>query len=95
MRVSLEQVRKKFDMELKRVARTPQASDSVQAFDLVEAIAIEAPPTTPAVVRDWALANASNWLWASEAHKGAFVYNGEKLLAAATMRAAKFGVTCG
>ena len=95
MRVSLEQVRKKSDMELKRLARSPQASDSAQALDLVKAFAIEAPPTTPAMVHDWALANASYWLRASEAHKGAFVYNGEKPLAAATTRAAEFEVTCG
>ena len=95
MRVSLGQVRKKSGTGFKRLARSPQASDSAQAFDLVKAIAIEAPLTTPAMVHDWGHVSASYWLWASKARKGAFEYNREKLLAAATIGAAGFEVTCG
>ena len=95
MRVSLGQVRKKSGMGLKRLVRSPQTSDSAQAYDLVKAIAIEAPLTTPAMVHDWDHANASYWLWPSEVRKGTLEYNREKLLAAATRRAAEFELTRG
>ena len=52
MKVGLEQARKESDVELKRLVRSPQATDSAQAFGLIKAIAIEAPPTTPATARD-------------------------------------------
>ena len=69
------------------------ATYSAQACDLIEAIAIGAPPTTKAIVHDWGRANASYWLWTSEAHEGAFVYNNDKLLAAGTMCAPEFEVS--
>ena len=93
MRVSLEQARKESDADLKHQVCPPQAAYSTQAFDLFKAFAIGAPPTTPAMVRDWGHADASYWAWASEAHKGAFEYNEVKLLAACTMGAAEFEVS--
>ena len=41
---------------------------------------------------DWGRAFAGFWMWAPGARNGAFVYNGVKLLVAATMRAAEFEV---
>ena len=93
MRVGLEQARKESDADLKRLERLPQATDSAQAFDLIKAVATGAPPTTQAMAHDWGRANARRWLWASEAHKEAFDYNNENLLAAATMSAEEFEVS--
>ena len=95
MRASLVESRKESDVELKLLGRPPQATGSAGAFDLIGAIAIEALPATPAMVHDWGHANAICWLWAFESHGGACGYNEEKLLAAATMRAAESGVSRG
>ena len=49
VRARLEQARKESDTELKRLARSPRATDSTQAYDLIKVFAIGAPPTTTAV----------------------------------------------
>ena len=78
MGASLEQARKESDAELKRLARSPQATDSAQAYDLIKATAIGAPPTRRELLAlDFRISEA-------------FVYNDEELLVAAKMRAAEF-----
>ena len=75
--------------------RSPNSTDSAEAHDLVKAIAISASPNTIASVQDWGRANASYWLWATEAHKEAFARKNEQLLSAATDCVTEFQVSRG
>ena len=73
MRASLKQARKVSEIQLKRLVRSPKATHSAGAYDLVKAIALSALPDTMASVQDWDHANASYRLSAPEAPKEACV----------------------
>ena len=68
IRFSLDQACREAELELKRLARSPQEEDAAQAFDLLKAITFEAPSASAEMLRDWDHGNASYWLWAPKAH---------------------------
>ena len=75
------------------VPRSPRADDSARAFDLIQAISLEAPPPSPATLQGWDHGNASYWLRASQPDYKALDYNEAKLIVASTICAAEFGVS--
>ena len=91
MRASPQQAREQ-DSELKALQLSSRALDSAEAFALVKAPAISVPSSV-ASARDWEHADASFWLWATEASKEPCAYNEKKLLAAATIYVAVFEVS--
>ena len=93
LRNSLDKARTEMDIGHKRLARSARATDLAQALDLPQAIALGAPPITPAVLHDWDHGGACYWFWTSEARDENSDYNEAELAAAATVCAAEFEVS--
>ena len=88
LRASMEEA-ERMNHEPKLLATSPNALDTIQAYELLRAFAEGADPLQ-SIFQGYGHENASNWLFQTEATPEAFVSDDNKLIAAATMCAAEF-----